>query len=270
VEFKLKLTQNLQNTIKDAVTAALRSQTPPPVPRAYHEIPDTPRTSLDTGKGKYKEFSVLTKSGSTDRSESRGKCVKIVSPTRGTHLSGAGRSLSLSGNSTRPLDPFSPGQTPVPSPPTTLIPLPRPVETEEEWEQWKMEQFAVLVGRTFSAPLQEAIRSVSQTPGPTPSKSKIPAPEKYDAKKGLDAKSFILDCKTHFLSNPGSFPSDHSCITYVLMSWKDRIPKQWGNTPSRSVLMATLIHSWRIGTHLSKDSSQTGQILSLYSVTTLE
>jgi hypothetical protein len=78
----------------------------------------------------------------------------------------------------------------------------------------------------FLAPLQEAIRSVSQTPGPAASKSKIPAPKKYNGKKGLGAKSFILDCKTYFLSNPGSFPSDHSCISYVLMSLKDGIPKQ--------------------------------------------
>jgi hypothetical protein len=56
----------------------------------------------------------------------------------------------------------------------------------------------------------------------------LPAPEKYDGKKGPGAKSFILDCKTYFLSNPGSFPSDHSRISYVLMSLKDGIPKQWG------------------------------------------
>jgi hypothetical protein len=92
-----------------------------------------------------------------------------------------------------------------------------------------MEQFAELVGHTFSTPLQEAIRSVSQTPGPAAAcKSKIPAPEKYNGKKGLGAKSFILDSKTYFLSNPGSFPSDHSHISYVLMSLKDGIPKQWG------------------------------------------
>jgi hypothetical protein len=91
-----------------------------------------------------------------------------------------------------------------------------------------MEQFAELVGCAFSTPLQEAIRSVSQTPGPATSKSKIPAPKKYDGKKGPGAKSFILDCKTYFLSNPGSFPSDHSRISYVLMSLKDGIPKQWG------------------------------------------
>jgi hypothetical protein len=91
-----------------------------------------------------------------------------------------------------------------------------------------MAQFAELVGPAFSTPLQEVIRSVSQTPGPTASKSKIPAPQKYDGKKGQGAKSFILDCKTYFMSNPASFPLDHSCISYDLMSLKDGIPKQWG------------------------------------------
>jgi hypothetical protein len=220
-DFELRLTQTLQDTIKDTVTAALHSQTPPSVPRVYHKIPDTPRISLDTGRAR-------TKLGSVDHSESSGKCVKIESPTSGTHLSGTGTSLSLSGCSTQPQDLFSPGQTLIPSPPSTSIPLPQPAETEEEGEQWKMEQFAELVGRAFSAPLQEAIRSVSQTPGPAASRSKIPAPEKYDGKKGPGAKSFILDCKTYFLSNPGSFPSDHSCISYVPMSLKVGIPKQWG------------------------------------------
>jgi hypothetical protein len=69
-EFELRLTQTLKDTLKDAVTAALHSQTPPPIPRMYHKVPDTPRAWLDTGKGKYREFSVLTKSGSADHSES--------------------------------------------------------------------------------------------------------------------------------------------------------------------------------------------------------
>jgi hypothetical protein len=58
-EFELRLTQTLQDTIKDAVTVALHSQTPPTVPRAYHEIPNTPRTLLDTGKGKYRNVTTL-------------------------------------------------------------------------------------------------------------------------------------------------------------------------------------------------------------------
>jgi hypothetical protein len=94
-EFNLKLTQTLQDTIKDAVTVALCSQPPPPVPKAYHKIPDTPRTSLDTGKGKYREFSIPTKLGSADHSESSKKLVKFESPTRGTHLSRAGQPVTL-------------------------------------------------------------------------------------------------------------------------------------------------------------------------------
>jgi hypothetical protein len=99
-EFELRLIQTLKDTIKDAITVALCSQTPPTVPRVYHKISDTPRTSLDNGKGKYREFSIPTKLGSTDHSESSRKCVKIESSTSGTHLSGAGTSLSLSGHST--------------------------------------------------------------------------------------------------------------------------------------------------------------------------
>jgi hypothetical protein len=227
-DFELRLTQIPQDTLKDAVTTALRSQTPPPIPRTYHKVPGTPRAPLDTGKSKYREFSIQTKSGSADHSGSSEKHIKIESPTSGTHLSSTTTGLLLSSHSGRSLDPFSPGQMPVPSPPRTSLPLPRPSETEEEGEQRKMEHFAELMGLAFSAPLQEAIGSISQTPGPAASKSKIPAPEKYDRKKGLGAKSFILDCKTYFLSNPGSFPSDHSHISYVLMSLKDGILKQWG------------------------------------------
>ncbi|QRW16914.1 Retrotransposable element Tf2 protein [Rhizoctonia solani] len=45
---------------------------------------------------------------------------------------------------------------------------------------------------------------------PSPSQIKIPAPEKYNGKKGPAAKSFIQDCNTYFLSNAASFPSDHT------------------------------------------------------------
>jgi hypothetical protein len=164
-DFKVMLTHTLQDTIKDAVTAALCSQSPPPIHRMYHEVPDTTKASQDTGKGKYREFSGPTKLGSADRSESSENHVKIESPTSETHLSGAGTGLLLSGHSARSLDPL------------TSIPLPRPAETEEEKEERKMEQFAELVGCAFCTLLQEAIRSISQTPGPATSKSKIPAPE---------------------------------------------------------------------------------------------
>ncbi|GAB1526737.1 hypothetical protein RhiTH_009909 [Rhizoctonia solani] len=77
------------------------------------------------------------------------------------------------------------------------------------------------MGRVLSVPLQSTFRGLSQTPGPAQAKSKIPAPEKYNGKKGPAAKSFILDCKTYFLSNASSFPSDHSQISFVLMNLKD-------------------------------------------------
>ncbi|KAF8750907.1 hypothetical protein RHS01_08996 [Rhizoctonia solani] len=84
------------------------------------------------------------------------------------------------------------------------------------------------MGRALSVPLQSTFRGLSQTPGPAQAKSIIPAPEKYNGKKGPAAKSFILDCKTYFLSNASSFPSDHSRISFILMSLKDGQPKKWG------------------------------------------
>ncbi|CCO35894.1 Retrotransposable element Tf2 155 kDa protein type 3 [Rhizoctonia solani AG-1 IB] len=75
-----------------------------------------------------------------------------------------------------------------------------------------MHNLATIMGRASSALLQSTFKSLSQTPGPAQPKSKIPAPEKYDSKKGPAAKSFMLDCKTYFFSNSSSFPSDHSAF----------------------------------------------------------
>ncbi|CCO34606.1 similar to pol polyprotein [Rhizoctonia solani AG-1 IB] len=103
----------------------------------------------------------------------------------------------------------------------------QPGETEEEKENRTMHNLDTIMGRALSVPLQSTFRSLSQTPGPAQPKSKIPAPEKYDSKKGPAAKSFILDCKTYFFSNSSSFPSDHSRISFVLMNLKEGQPKNW-------------------------------------------
>lgn len=87
---------------------------------------------------------------------------------------------------------------------------------------------AALFGNALSAPLSQAVRAASQTPGPAQPKSKISAPEKYSGKTGNAAKAFILDCRTYFFTNPFSFPSDVLRIMYVLSSMKEGIPKQWG------------------------------------------
>jgi hypothetical protein len=81
-----------------------------------------------------------------------------------------------------------------------------------------MHNLATIMGRALSVLLQSTFRSLSPTPGQAQPKSKVPAPEKYDGKKGPAAKSFILDCKTYFFSNSSSFSSDHSCISFVIMS----------------------------------------------------
>ncbi|QRW17972.1 Retrotransposable element Tf2 protein [Rhizoctonia solani] len=88
----------------------------------------------------------------------------------------------------------------------------QPGETDEEKEARTLHNIATIMGRALSVPLQSTFRGLSQTPGPAQAKSKIPAPEKYDSKKGPAAKSFIMDCKTYFLSNASSFPSDHTFL----------------------------------------------------------
>ena len=95
---------------------------------------------------------------------------------------------------------------------------------------------AAIVGHAFAQPMEQVIRANSQTPAPLASKSKIPAPEKFDGKKGNAAKAFILDCKTYFISNPSSFQGDDLRIMYVLMNLKDGIPKQWGQHNCKKLL----------------------------------
>ncbi|QRW25604.1 Retrotransposon-derived protein PEG10 [Rhizoctonia solani] len=85
----------------------------------------------------------------------------------------------------------------------------QPGETDEEKEARTLHNIATIMGRALSVPLQRTFRGLSQTLGPAQVKSKIPALEKYDGKKGPAAKSLILDCKTYFLSNASSFPADH-------------------------------------------------------------
>ncbi|CCO33351.1 Retrotransposon-like protein 1 AltName: Full=Paternally expressed gene 11 protein homolog [Rhizoctonia solani AG-1 IB] len=114
----------------------------------------------------------------------------------------------------------------------------QPGETEEEKEIRTMYNLATIMGRALSVPLQSTFRSLSQTPGPAQPKSKIPAPEKYDSKKGPAAKSFIQDCKTYFFSSSSSFPSDHSRISFVLMNLEEGQPTKWGQ------IYLEKLHDW--------------------------
>ncbi|QRW06297.1 Retrotransposon-derived protein PEG10 [Ceratobasidium sp. AG-Ba] len=81
-----------------------------------------------------------------------------------------------------------------------------------------MTNIASVLEHAFSSPLEQAVRAASQTPGPTGAESKIPAPEEYSGKKGNAAKLYIQDCKTYFVANLSSFPTDNSRIMYVLMN----------------------------------------------------
>ncbi|QRV92843.1 Retrotransposable element Tf2 protein [Ceratobasidium sp. AG-Ba] len=91
-----------------------------------------------------------------------------------------------------------------------------------------MSNIASVLQHALSRPLEQAVRAATQTPSPSDPKSKIPAPEKFSGKKGNAAKSFMLDCKTYFVANASSFPTDDARIMYVLMNLKKGIPKQWG------------------------------------------
>ncbi|QRV87181.1 Retrotransposon-derived protein PEG10 [Ceratobasidium sp. AG-Ba] len=75
---------------------------------------------------------------------------------------------------------------------------------------------------------QEELRTMSNIASPEQSQEQDPAPEKLSGKKGNAAKSFMLDCKTDFVANASSFPTDEARIMYVLMNLKEGIPKQWG------------------------------------------
>ncbi|CCO33782.1 hypothetical protein BN14_07868 [Rhizoctonia solani AG-1 IB] len=103
------------------------------------------------------------------------------------------------------------------------------------------------MGRALSVLLHSTFRSLSQTPGPAQSTSKIPPCEKYNGKKGPAAKSFILDCNTYFFSNSSSFPLDHSCISFVLMNLKEGQPKKWGQIYLKKLLdgaYGPIVENW--------------------------
>ncbi|KAB5587664.1 Retrotransposable element Tf2 [Ceratobasidium theobromae] len=103
----------------------------------------------------------------------------------------------------------------------------------------------------------QIVRAATQTPGPTQPKSKIPAPEKYDGKKGPAAKSFMLDCKTYFAANPSSFPSDESQIIFVLSTLKEGIAKQWADW---DVFEAGFLSNWTDPAALLTAEQKLGQL----------
>jgi hypothetical protein len=120
-------------------------------------------------------------------------------------------------------------------------------ETKEQEEVCTMNNIANVLTHALTCPLEQAVHAATQTPAPQQPKSKIPALEKYSGKKGNAAKSFILDCKTYFVANLSSFPTDNSRIMYVLMNLKEGIPKQWGQYYLNKLLggdQDPLLNSW--------------------------
>ncbi|QRV92841.1 Retrotransposon-derived protein PEG10 [Ceratobasidium sp. AG-Ba] len=121
-------------------------------------------------------------------------------------------------------------------------------ETKAQEELCTMSNIASVLQHALSRPLEQAVRAATQTPGPTNPKSKIPAPEKFSGKKGNAAKSFMLDCKTYFVANASSFPTDEARMMYVLMNLKEGIPKQWGQYYLNKLLAGDqdpLLDSWQ-------------------------
>ncbi|QRV97849.1 Retrotransposon-derived protein PEG10 [Ceratobasidium sp. AG-Ba] len=122
-------------------------------------------------------------------------------------------------------------------------------ETKAQEELRTMSNISSVLQHALSRPLEQAVRAATQTPGPTHPKSKIPVPEKFSGKKGNAAKSFMLNCKTYFVTSASSFPTDKARMMYVLMNLKEGIPKQWGQCYLNKLLAGNqdlLLDSWQV------------------------
>ncbi|KAF8747241.1 Retrotransposon gag protein [Rhizoctonia solani] len=184
------LTQAVESAIQRLLTAPSSTDPHTPPRRVFTVIDNTPKAPSGSGSSGNKDFLVPIK----DEPDPKGKRVKLESPE------------------------------PPKATPNTSWAIPH---TQEHLDPTQSSPSSANACRSPKH-ISSSNKGLSQTPGPAQAKSKIPAPEKYDGKKGPAAKSFILDCKTYFLSNASSFPSDHSRISFVLMNLKDGQPKKWG------------------------------------------
>ncbi|GAB1526615.1 hypothetical protein RhiTH_009784 [Rhizoctonia solani] len=210
------VTQAVESAIQRLLTAPSSTDPHTPPRGVFTVIDNTPKAPSGLGSSGNKDFLVPIK-GEPDPKEKR---VKLESPeppqtTPNTSWAIPHTQEHLDLNPEQPFIRPTPVDLPSTSQAATSNPLSKgylsaqPGETNEEKEARTLHNIATIMGRALSVPLQSTFRGLSQTPGPAQAKSKIPAPEKYDGKKGPAAKSFILDCKTYFLSNASSFPSDH-------------------------------------------------------------
>ncbi|GAB1524412.1 hypothetical protein RhiTH_007566 [Rhizoctonia solani] len=229
------VTHRVESAIQCLLTAPSSTDPHTPPRTVFTVIDNTPKAHSSSGSSGNKDFLVPIK----DEPDPKGKRVKLESPeppetTQNTSWTIPHTQEHLDTSPEQPFIRPTPVDLPSTSQAATSSPLSKgylsaqPGETSEEKEARTLHNIATIMGRALSVPLQSTFRGLSQTPGLAQVKSKIPAPEKYDGKKGLAAKSSTLDCKTYFLSNASSFPSDHSCIFFVLMILKDGQPKKWG------------------------------------------
>ncbi|KAB5587829.1 Retrotransposon-derived protein PEG10 [Ceratobasidium theobromae] len=227
-KFKASILQEVSQSVTDAISEALTTRSSPTTTAAYSQsflsIPETPKTSQDTGKRRLSIVDTLVpiKDGAGDPS-GKGKGVEFESPPLPfTPL------LALPGSPST--CPQTPPIVPTPLPTTQAGSSPVPLPTLQGGNQTMQQttDLAVLLECALLQPLEHIVRAATQTLGPAQLKSKIPPPLKYDGKKGPAAKSFMLDCKTYFATNPSSFPSDESQIMFMLSTLKEGLTKQWG------------------------------------------
>ncbi|CCO31291.1 Retrotransposon-derived protein PEG10 AltName: Full=Embryonal carcinoma differentiation regulated protein [Rhizoctonia solani AG-1 IB] len=247
-----EITQAVENTIQRLLPSSAAPEPHTPSRRTFITVEDIPRAVSGLSRSGNRDFLVPVKTG--DETEGKGKkTVKLESPEPSrmwkllhTPLSLEPPPFVVPGTPERPKFPTEPVNTSHTNQNKGFIAA-QPGETEEEKKNRTMHNLATIMGRALSVPLQSTFRSLSQTPGPAQPKSKIPAPEKYDGKKGPAAKSFILDCKTYFFTNSSSFPSDHSRISFVLMNLKEGQPKKWGQIYLEKLLDGAyepILESW--------------------------
>ncbi|KAF8752485.1 hypothetical protein RHS01_07525 [Rhizoctonia solani] len=211
------VTQAVESAIQHLLTVPSSIDPFTPPRRVFTVIDNTLKAPSGSGSSGNKDFLVPIK----DEPDPKGRRVKLESPeppktTPNTSWAILHTQEHLDTNPEQPfirptsLDLPSTSQAATSSPLSKGYLSAQPGETNEAMEARTLHNIATIMGRALSVPLQSTFRGLSQTPGPAQAKSKIPAPEKYDGKKGPAAKSFFLDCKTYFLSNAFSFPSDHS------------------------------------------------------------
>ncbi|KAF8669628.1 hypothetical protein RHS04_08699 [Rhizoctonia solani] len=227
------VTQAVESAIQRLLTVPSSTDPHTPPRRVFTVIDNTLKAPSGSGSSGNKDFLVPIK----DEPDPKGKQrVKLESPEPPKTTTNTSWAIL---HTQEHLDP-SPEQ---PFIRPTPVDLPSASQAATKKEARTLHNIATIMGRALSVPLQSTFRGLSQTPSPAQVKSKIPAPEKYNGKKGPAAKSFILDCKTYFLSNATSFPSDHKKLLNgddkpTLESWdtfETAFLRNWSNPAAAQI-----------------------------------